>query len=115
MNKANQPAYFAPRRRRTFICPYLRVDGQPVPPSQWMAFWGTMSKSAEGRVNVRKLDERTFVCAARNVQKDSGWVSDVCTSSWGKDCTDCHSEPRGNVISLSFQGGPVPNFARSKA
>jgi hypothetical protein len=73
-----------PMRRRTVVCPHLRIDGAPVDRAQVTAvgfYTNRWSANAEaGRRHV-------LGCAARpSLVLAAGYVQDCCSSSWCLEC-----------------------------
>lgn len=63
-----------PRRRRGWVCPWLRIDNEPVLEFRRVSFNGSGS------------DIQTASCEMRHVAIKGDLVLDLCTSSWARTC-----------------------------
>ncbi len=72
-----------PRRRRTHICPHLRIDGGTVTIAQ-VESWVSLHRL---RGIATSITHRALACLARpDTVMSRHYVDDVCTSSWGRAC-----------------------------
>lgn len=75
----------APRRRRSGCCAFLRMDGAPTDYAQ-MREAGVKFRT-DGSAYETSLDRHVWTCPGRpTIQIGTGWVNDLCTSSWNRDC-----------------------------
>lgn len=70
---------FAPRRRKA-VCPYLRVNGEPIDVLTVKSIYRSITSQ----------DGRAYTCRAYAVvtERPADYVRDMCMSSYSKGC--CH-------------------------
>lgn len=89
-----------PRRRRNgAVCGSLRIDGQP------MTFAGLTAldiRFTPGVLNDTRLNLHELRCTERHDAVGAGWVADICTSSWQRDCPFAVSDAPATVVRYAF-------------
>lgn len=108
-----------PRRRRNgTVCGSLRVDGQPI------TFEGLTAlgvRFTPGAANGTKLDLHELRCTEQRNTVGAGWVQDICTSSWQRDCpfkAAAESAPATRysfVLPAPALAAPPPSQVRARA
>jgi hypothetical protein len=73
-----------PARRRTVVCPHLRIDGAPVDRGQVEAAGFHTTRFGANILGGRR---HALGCAARpSLVLAAGYVLDCCSSSWCLEC-----------------------------
>lgn len=73
---------YLPRRRRTHVCPHLRVEGAAVTLER-VRDW-TIQRG--GPTIAPALQRLAIWCGQRRERVSPKYADDVCTSSWGRGC-----------------------------